>query len=827
MDSTPIDRGDGLWRPLNFDALHPKYQVFEDDVLGSGTFGIVYAGKQVFSGEKVAVKCISQQTEYQRRAFEKELLTLNVLTQEGHKHVLALWDSARQPDGNFLVFPRCATSLAIRIDRLGACKTLVAVKSLAMQLCLGLEYCHDHGVLHGDLHPGNILLSELCEAEPCAYIADFGYSEILQRGEWLPFTHLLCPLPYRAPENLLQTSCNVNYDMWSLACIVIELMSAKPLVRPRCSTQFGALIRIFQLVGTPTESSWPGVSDVRDFKPDFPQFRVGSLPKIWMAAGRELTSDEELLNRGLNFVQRCLTPCPKLRFPSKDAAIHCFFQPPGVSIRYLQHHQHNILATTHSPDGATSSCCTTFVREIAKRFWNNGFKPSTSQAAESDILAVLEMVARAWVEEGGLKKEGDDLENCLASTAGPPWSVGLNGCYDAFNAKDLERLLEQALCGVFALTATKSSVDVSTKHRQIGNTFVILKYSDGSGINIDSHPQLAGSRGMLFASSQSCASLSNYVFDACGVLDTTGCLSSHVMVHSAFIKIPSRHVAECIHVSDGMDQGGDPTPTAVAQSSNAFQDTVASTGEVGRMSVGLFGAAISEGRVFAPASYAASQVLTSPVLQFPLPAKLAHQAEIAPDASVPIRNSMASYVRTVSGASNCLPKSVFDSSGLYSADSPSGPVQVAERSAEAKSHRSNSPGSSVALTASVKSKREHLDDSPGQNASVSRGVAMPAAPLMPYQEHVRRALQPPISAERVMPDAAVDADAVEHGSAECQGGIANGPAAQTEEKQTGIESILAAAEASETGGGEAARSVPLIRKAEVLGFPFCFLYSIV
>ena len=205
------------------------------------------------------------------------------------------------------------------------------------------------------------------------------------------------------------------------------------------------------------------------------------------------------------------------------------------------------------------------------------------------------------------------------------------------------------------------------------------------------------------------------------------------------------------------------------------------------MSVGLFGAAISEGRVFAPASYAASRVLTSPVLQSPLPAKLAHQAESAPDASVPIRNSMASYVRTVSGESNGLPKSVLDLSGLYSDDSPSGSV----------------------------------------HASVSRGVAMPAAPLMPYQEHVRRALQPHISAERVMPDAAVDADAVEHGSAECQGGIANGSTAQTEEKQSGVESILAAAETSETGGGEASRSVPLIRKAEVSGFPLCFLHSIV
>ena len=98
---------------------------------------------------------------------------------------------------------------------------------------------------------------------------------------------------YRAPEVLLGSqrySCPV--DMWSVGCIFAEMVTKKPLFHG--DSEIDQLFRIFRsvryfllehnplfitvsfciyrILGTPTNSTWPGVQDLPDFKPNFPQW---------------------------------------------------------------------------------------------------------------------------------------------------------------------------------------------------------------------------------------------------------------------------------------------------------------------------------------------------------------------------------------------------------------------------------------------------------------------------------------------------------------------------------------------------------------------------
>jgi serine/threonine protein kinase len=137
-------------------------------------------------------------------------------------------------------------------------------KSYMYQICKGLAFCHGRRIIHRDLKPQNLLI----DRNGAIKLADFG----LARAFGVPiraYTHEVVTLWYRAPEILLgsaQYACPV--DMWSVGTIFAELVTRRPLIP--ADSEIDALFRIFRLLGTPTEATWPGVSALPDYKATFP-----------------------------------------------------------------------------------------------------------------------------------------------------------------------------------------------------------------------------------------------------------------------------------------------------------------------------------------------------------------------------------------------------------------------------------------------------------------------------------------------------------------------------------------------------------------------------
>ncbi len=99
------------------------------------------------------------------------------------------------------------------------------VKSFVYQTIKGIDYCHAHRIMHRDLKPQNILVTEDGKLK----LADFG----LARAFGVPIktlTHEVVTLWYRAPEILLcQKAYSIGVDSWSIGCIFAELAQKKPL----------------------------------------------------------------------------------------------------------------------------------------------------------------------------------------------------------------------------------------------------------------------------------------------------------------------------------------------------------------------------------------------------------------------------------------------------------------------------------------------------------------------------------------------------------------------------------------------------------------------
>jgi cyclin-dependent kinase len=147
-------------------------------------------------------------------------------------------------------------------------------------LLAGVAYCHQRRVLHRDIKPQNLLLSN----DNVLKLGDFG----LARAFGIPirsFTHevvtvclfysvlILFQLWYRAPDVLMGShKYGTAVDIWSVGCVFAELVSGRPLF-PGTSEQ-DELIRIFKLLGTPSKSDWPDIDTLPQFSV-YPSFILG------------------------------------------------------------------------------------------------------------------------------------------------------------------------------------------------------------------------------------------------------------------------------------------------------------------------------------------------------------------------------------------------------------------------------------------------------------------------------------------------------------------------------------------------------------------------
>lgn len=208
-----------------------------------------------------------------------------------------------------LVFEYLENDLKKFLDASGGEIDTSTLQSLQQQLLRGIAFCHDHRVLHRDLKPQNLLINKKLELK----LADFG----LARAFGIPvrnYSHEVVTLWYRAPDVLMGSrQYATSIDLWSAGCIFAEVASGRPLF-PGISVS-DQLLRIFKVLGTPDETTWPDISQLPEYRKDFPVYErinLGSLcPK--------------LSSSGLDLLASLLEYLPDKRMAAKDALNHPYF----------------------------------------------------------------------------------------------------------------------------------------------------------------------------------------------------------------------------------------------------------------------------------------------------------------------------------------------------------------------------------------------------------------------------------------------------------------------------------------------------------------------
>lgn len=182
------------------------------------------------------------------------------------------------------------------------------VSHFTYQILCGVKYIHSAGVVHRDLKPGNILVSNRGILKIC----DFGLARAIGGSNEFaaePITNYVATRWYRSPELILRSSrYGKPVDMWAIGCIVTEFYGRQPLMPGKSLTH--QLQEIIKYLGTPPEE----FTRHRDWKLQY----YRRAPVAWK------TIYPYASEAGCNFIDKLLRWLPKNRMTIEEALAHNF-----------------------------------------------------------------------------------------------------------------------------------------------------------------------------------------------------------------------------------------------------------------------------------------------------------------------------------------------------------------------------------------------------------------------------------------------------------------------------------------------------------------------
>ncbi len=220
--ATPSDSSDDTLARLR-SSIGDRYDVERE--LGRGGMATVYLAKDLKHDRDVAIKVLLPELSASIGAdrFEREIRLAAKLQ---HPHILGLYDSGIANGLMYYVMPFVkGESLRDRIDREGMLPIDDAI-GITLEVAGALGHAHTLGIVHRDIKPENILLQG-----NHALVADFGIARAVSEAgaQKLTQTGMSVGTPvYMAPEQSLGESVGPTADLYSLGCVLYEMLAGEP-----------------------------------------------------------------------------------------------------------------------------------------------------------------------------------------------------------------------------------------------------------------------------------------------------------------------------------------------------------------------------------------------------------------------------------------------------------------------------------------------------------------------------------------------------------------------------------------------------------------------
>jgi serine/threonine-protein kinase len=197
-----------------------RYQLQEK--LGQGGMGVVYRAFDSLIERVVAIKVISSPIEPNPEMRERFFREARAAGQLSHKNIITIHDLGEHEGQPYLAMEYLeGEDLQRRLHRPEK-MSLSRKLDLAVEICEGLEYAHSRGVVHRDVKPANIFITERGSVK----VLDFGLARLMT-SQLTNTNMLMGTLNYMAPEQVRGERADQRSDIFSVGVVIYELLSGK------------------------------------------------------------------------------------------------------------------------------------------------------------------------------------------------------------------------------------------------------------------------------------------------------------------------------------------------------------------------------------------------------------------------------------------------------------------------------------------------------------------------------------------------------------------------------------------------------------------------
>ena len=339
-NNSGYDDDEGSYILVAHDHVAYRYEILK--LLGKGSFGQVIKAIDHKTGQQVALKIVRNEKRFNKQA-QEEIRILELLKKQDKDNtmnVVHIMDHFSFRNHICMVFEMLSINLyeLIKKNKFKGF-SVPLVKKIAHPILVCLNMLYRNKIIHCDMKPENVLLKQ--PGRSSIKVIDFGSSCYEHQRI---YTYIQSRF-YRAPEVILGAKYGMPIDMWSLGCILVELVTGYPLFPGE--DEGDQMACIMEVIGMPPQKVLAIGKRSNNFisSKGYPRYcTLGAGPdgKVTMTAGKSKrgkyrgipgskplsvilqSSNDDLF---VDFVAKCLTWDPAVRMTPVQALLHPWFRP--------------------------------------------------------------------------------------------------------------------------------------------------------------------------------------------------------------------------------------------------------------------------------------------------------------------------------------------------------------------------------------------------------------------------------------------------------------------------------------------------------------------
>jgi tRNA A-37 threonylcarbamoyl transferase component Bud32 len=204
------------------ELIDGRYEI--EDLVGTGGMSSVYRARDTVLGRRVAIKILHEHHSSDDEYVERFRREARAIARLNHPNIVTIIDRGEFEGRQFIVFEHVpGDNLKDLLRRQGPLPVADAV-AIAHQVARGLAFAHEHGIVHRDVKPQNVILDETGSPK----VTDFGIARSLDPKEGLTDSGtLLGTSDYMAPEQARGMRVDERSDQYSLGVLLYELLTGE------------------------------------------------------------------------------------------------------------------------------------------------------------------------------------------------------------------------------------------------------------------------------------------------------------------------------------------------------------------------------------------------------------------------------------------------------------------------------------------------------------------------------------------------------------------------------------------------------------------------